>query len=114
VPFAPGGVACADRWSWSRGQIAPLRKLDCTHRRTHGAPTATTTTTTTTTPTTLTSTTATTIATTNGDYYSAQVQFDLKAFLLDSNVNFFFTGMFTHLMTFVLFWALAYTVTHVY
>eukprot|EP00750_Incisomonas_marina_P002337 INCI12224.1.p1 GENE.INCI12224.1~~INCI12224.1.p1 ORF type:complete len:104 (+),score=15.73 INCI12224.1:141-452(+) len=43
-----------------------------------------------------------------------KLKFDIKAFLLDSPLNFYFTGMFKHLMTFVLFWALAYTVTQIY
>ena len=43
-----------------------------------------------------------------------QLKFDVKSYLLTSPLAFYFFGMFKHLMTFVLFWALAYTVTHVY
>mmetsp|Transcript_24684 Transcript_24684/g.36191 ORF Transcript_24684/g.36191 Transcript_24684/m.36191 type:complete len:104 (-) Transcript_24684:153-464(-) len=43
-----------------------------------------------------------------------KLKFDLKAYLLTSPLSFFVFGMFKHLMAFVLFWALAYTVTEIY
>jgi hypothetical protein len=42
------------------------------------------------------------------------MKFNSKAYLLATPLNFYFTGMFAHVITFVLFWALAYTVTQIY